>query len=104
MKPHDTAFINMLHVQAERGRRQHDPNHVNEYALNFVSRAENSFVDAYVEKGEPEWDKLKMIFEPNEEPAVQVVYDISSGEKENIARGRTCRGRGHHKYFEWDDS
>ncbi|KAK4422821.1 hypothetical protein Salat_1864600 [Sesamum alatum] len=132
----------MLNVQAERGRKQHDPNNVNQYAIDFASRAvsrrwhwefrsstylwrlerfrtryltfksvmehteitwgqssnsidrpaevleairqQNSFVDAYVEKGEPEWDKLKMIFEPNEEPVVQEVYDISGSEKEHV--------------------
>ncbi|KAK4439003.1 hypothetical protein Salat_0235000 [Sesamum alatum] len=38
-KPHDTAFVNMLNVQPQRGRKQHDPNNVNEYVLDFVLRA-----------------------------------------------------------------
>ncbi|KAK4430790.1 hypothetical protein Salat_0840700 [Sesamum alatum] len=49
------------------------------------------YVDAYVQKGEPEWDKLKMIFEPNEEPPVVKVVDISSGEEENIGGEEAVR-------------
>ncbi|KAK4419852.1 hypothetical protein Salat_2398100 [Sesamum alatum] len=138
-KPHYTAFINMLHVQDLKGRKQHDPNNVNEYALNFASKAvtrgwnwafqpktylwhlerlrtryntfrtviehpqitwdqETNVIDdppevleRMREKGEPEWDKLKMIFEPNEEPPVVEVVDISSGEEENVGGEEVVR-------------
>ncbi|KAL0427112.1 UNVERIFIED_CONTAM: hypothetical protein Slati_2886000 [Sesamum latifolium] len=38
------------------------------------------FADAYIEKGEPQWDKLKKIFEPstNDDDPVETLY-ISSG-------------------------
>ncbi|KAK4438825.1 hypothetical protein Salat_0217100 [Sesamum alatum] len=43
------------------------------------------------EKGEAEGDKLKMIFEPNEEPPVVEVYDISSGEEDNVGGEEAVR-------------
>ncbi|KAK4421904.1 hypothetical protein Salat_2141100 [Sesamum alatum] len=156
-KAHDTAFINMLNVQAERGRKQHDPNNVNQYALNFASRVvtrgwhwefrrkiylwrlewlrihymafksimehpeitrdqSSNFISEPAEVletmrqvyvffsvmplicREPEWDELKMIFEPNEEAAVQEVYETSSGDKEHVQEEEQVRERTVHTY------
>ncbi|KAK4426581.1 hypothetical protein Salat_1426700 [Sesamum alatum] len=114
-KPRGTTFINMLHVQAVKGRKQHDPNNVNEYALNFASKAVShgwnwefkpktylwhlerlrpryNMFRSVIEHPQITWDRATNVIDGppevlermRQEPPVVEVYDVSSGEEDNI--------------------